>query len=53
MTDHDKKLLELLRELFVWTRELMPVNAANTKRQTEFGERLRNLIEGRETNGGN
>jgi hypothetical protein len=48
MTDHDKKLLALIRDLAQMVRELMPVNERNIRRQTEFGERLRNFLEGRE-----
>jgi hypothetical protein len=44
-----KKLAELLRGLFLMVRELQPANDQNTRRQTEFGERLRAFVEGRET----
>jgi hypothetical protein len=52
MTDEERKLLPLVRELFLWLRELMPATPEHTRRQSEFAARLQNLIEGRKTNEG-
>jgi hypothetical protein len=49
MTDDDRKLMLLLRDLFLMVRELMPTNDHNTRRQAEFGARLQAYLEGRET----
>ena len=49
MTDDERKMVLLLRELFLMARELMPTNEANTRRQTEFATRLQAYLEGRET----
>ena len=49
MTDDERKLVLLLRDLFLMARELMPTNEANTRRQTEFATRLQAYLEGRET----
>jgi hypothetical protein len=49
MTDDDRKLMMLMRDLFLMVRELMPTNDRNTRRQTEFGVRLQAYLEGRET----
>jgi hypothetical protein len=46
MTDDERKLVLLLRELFLMARELMPTNEATTRRQTEFATRLQNYLEG-------
>jgi hypothetical protein len=48
MTDDQRKMVLLLRDLFLMVRELMPTNEANTKRQTEFGARLQAYLEGRD-----
>ena len=48
MTDNDKKLMELIRDLAQMVRELQPLNERNTRQQTEFGERLRAVMEGRQ-----
>jgi hypothetical protein len=48
MTDDERKLLPLVRELFLMVRELVPTNEVNTRRQTEFATRLQTYLEGRE-----
>ena len=48
MTDDERKLVLLLRDLFLMARELMPTNEANTRRQTEFVARLQAYLEGRD-----
>jgi hypothetical protein len=48
VTDYERKQLVLIKELFLWTREVMPVTAENRRRQTEFAARLQALLEGRE-----
>jgi hypothetical protein len=47
MTGDERKMLPLVRELFLIVRELMPTNEANTRRQTEFATRLQ-ALEGRD-----
>jgi hypothetical protein len=54
MTDDERRAMgKLLRELFLMVRELMPVNADNTRRQTEFSARLQSWLDNkpRETDG--
>jgi len=48
MTDERKATGELLRELFLMVRELMPTTQDNTQRQTEFAARLQAYLEGRD-----
>ena len=48
MTDDERKMVLLLRELFLMARELMPTNEANTRWQTEFATRLQAYLEGRD-----
>ena len=52
MTDERKATGEMLRELFLMLRELMPTTQDNTQRQTEFAARLQSYLEGRATNEG-
>jgi hypothetical protein len=46
MTDDERKLLPLVRDLFLMVREVMPTNEANTRRQAEFATRLQTYLEG-------
>jgi hypothetical protein len=52
MNDERQAIAELLRELFLMLRELMPTTQDNTQRQTEFATRLQAYLEGRATNEG-
>jgi hypothetical protein len=48
---NERKMAELLRDLFLWVRELEPSTPQHTKRQTEFAARLQRFIEAREGEG--
>jgi hypothetical protein len=48
MSDERKATGEMLRELFLMVRELMPTSMENTQRQTEFATRLQSYLEGRD-----
>jgi hypothetical protein len=52
MSDEREAMGEMLRELFLMLRELMPASQDNTQRQTEFAARLQSYFEGRATNEG-
>jgi hypothetical protein len=46
--DQRKVMLELIRDLFMWVRELEPSTPQHTRRQTEFAARLQKFIAARE-----